>query len=131
VINAADGAVVSDFSTSGSIGSIAFAGGRVAVLVRAGDGVKHIEVHDATTGALEHSLLIASNAIGPIDMSAKSGIIFRRGRVLIRVSTDGSFREPLVKIPGKFVGFGIEGTRVAWAENLGGRGFLRMVSTQR
>jgi hypothetical protein len=131
VINAADGSVISNFSTSGSIGSIALAGDQVAVLVRAGGGVKHIEVHDATTGALERSLPIASDAVGPIDMSAKSGILFRRGRVLIRASADGSFRGPLVVIRGKFVGFGIEGTRVAWAENRNGRGAVRMVSTLR
>ncbi len=81
VRDASDGSVISSFTVTGAIGSIALAGNSVAVLVRAGGGVKHIEVHDATTGAPVNSLLIASNAVGPIDMS-KAGILFRRGKVL-------------------------------------------------
>jgi hypothetical protein len=126
--NASGSSVVSSFAVAGSIGSIALAGNSVAVLVRAGGGVKHIEVHNATTGALERSLLIASDAVGPIDMS-KAGILFRRGKVLLLAARSGTFRRPLLRIRGTFAGYGLEGTRVAYAENLNGHGFIRAVGT--
>jgi hypothetical protein len=130
VRDASTGSVISSFTAAGAIGSIAFAGNQVAALVRAGGGVKHIEVHNATTGALENSLLIASNAVGPIDMS-KDGILFRRGKVLMIASRVSTFRTGLLGIRGRFAGYGLEGTRVAYAENLHGRGFIRICSTRR
>lgn len=130
VRNASDGFLISSFTTAGAIGSIATSGDSVAVLVRAGGGVKHIEVHDASTGALKTSLLIASNAVGPIDMS-KAGILFRRGKVLYIADPVSKHREPLVRARGTFAGYGLEGTRVAYAENLNGHGFIRICSTRR
>ncbi len=130
VRDASTGSVVSSFTTVGTVGSIALARNRVAVLVRAGNGVKHIEVHSATTGALETSLLIASNAVGPIDMS-KAGILFRRGKELLIAHPFSTVRESILRIRGTFAGYGLEGTRVAYAENLGGHGFIRICSTTR
>jgi hypothetical protein len=130
VRNASDGFLISSFTTAGAIGSIATVGTSVAVLVRAGGGVKHIEVHNTTTGALTNSLLVASNAVGPIDMS-KEGILFRRGKVLYVASRTTTFRQPLLGIHGTFAGYGIEGSEVAYAENLHGHGFIRMCSTRR
>jgi hypothetical protein len=130
VRDASDGSLISSFTAGGAIGSIAIAGNSVAVLVRGGGGVKHIEVHDATTGALTNSLLIASNAVGPIDMS-KAGILFRRGKVLYIANRSDTFRQPLLVIRGTYAGYGLEGTRVAFAENRDGHGFIRICSTRR
>jgi len=130
VRDASDGSLISSFTVTGAIGSIAIAGNSVAVLVRAGGGVKHIEVHNATTGARTNSLLIASNAVGPIDMSG-AGILFRRGRLLYIGSRFDTSRAPLLAIRGTFAGYGLEGTRVAFAENLNGHGLIRICRTRR
>ena len=125
VRNAWTGRFVSRFQPNGTIRAVALSGGIAAVLVEYAAS-KRIERYEAESGRFLASSWVWETVADELDMAGRR-IVYRNRRD-IRVLDGVTGRRSLVATARETpVGLSIEGRRVAWAENWGGRGVVRAV----
>lgn len=121
--DARTGAVRAAFVPRGRVVDLAFAARSAAVLVDAGAAVR-IERYDAESGRLLASARVPETT-QDIDVAGGS-VVYRVGSE-IRVFVAGRTRL-VARASAPPVGLSIVGRRIAWAENVGGRGRIRSVA---
>jgi hypothetical protein len=103
----------------GIVRDVALSGRRLAVLVEVPDGRMRLEEFTIPNPAFVTGAAVPRTAA---DVSVSSaGIVYRVGTRIFVLSTDGAPRLAC-KASGTPIGLSIEGRRIAWAENVKGRG---------
>jgi len=124
VRNAWTGRVVTSFPTTGVPRSVALTQTFVAVLVDRGR-VRRIELRDIRTGALRRNVAVSRNAA---NMSAAGRTVaYSVGRHLYVLDAQTFRIRRLARAAHAPIGLSIEAKRIAWAENVRGRGAIRAV----
>jgi hypothetical protein len=121
VRDAVTGAAVGSFSPSGRPLALAFAPSVVAVL-ESGAGGRKIEFH-SPAGALLRTVAVPAGATSLSTTNTRA--VFRVGRSIRTVPVAAGSATTLATAAATPVGLSIEGTRVAWAENVTISGVLR------
>jgi len=80
--------------------------------------------YDAATGKLSGSVAVPS-ATSPELTASDQLIVFRVGRSIRAANVATHHVTTLTEAAGTPIGLSLEGTRLAWAENVGGRGRIR------
>jgi dipeptidyl aminopeptidase/acylaminoacyl peptidase len=98
----------------------------VAVLVSDPSGSKRLAVLDARTGVEKRAVQVPQNT--PRDLSiAGADVVFRLGRTIRLLHAATGRTSVVATAAAKPIGLSIEGRRIAWAENIRGRGRIRAV----
>jgi hypothetical protein len=113
------GRLISTFTPAGIVHGVAISGNRAAVLVSSGSDTS-IERYDAATGALTGSTPVAA-AAADLDLSGTRIVYGVGGQIHVLDAVTGTDRV-LRSVHGTVVGLSIEGRRVMWAVDSGGRG---------
>ena len=121
VRNAATGAIETQFPIRGRVRALALSAATAAVLVEE-NGRRRIDRFDARTGRPRGSIPVVRSTT-QIDVDGET-LVYLSGSDIRVVSPS---RRLHVKTPVKPIGLSIERSRVAWAENVGGRGRIRAV----
>jgi hypothetical protein len=112
------GTVISRVTPAGTVGGIALAWPNLAVLVQRHDGTKAVEVYDASNGLRKSATAVPADAS---DLSiGTGGLVYRVGRSIYTIGAGGP--RLLWRAQVTPIGLSVEGNRVAWAANVGGRG---------
>lgn len=125
VQNARTGEVVTSFDPAGVAREIALTPALVAVLVDRGR-VRRIELRDAASGRLRRSVPVPSRA-----RSLAAGgrvVVFSAGPHVYTLDPRTFRVHSVARTAQAPIGLSVEGTRIAWAENVGGRGRVRAVT---
>jgi hypothetical protein len=131
VRNAFTGALVTTFNPVGTVLALALTQTRVAVLVKADSGARHIERYSVTTGSLVGSTWVRRGTASRLDMSG-SRIVYRIGRDIRLLEAKTGATRLLWRTGTLFpIGVSIEGRRVAWAINKWKRGKIRALWLER
>ena len=120
------GALVSTFAPAGTIRSLALSDRVAAVIVRRG-ALTQIDAYDPATGARLRTLTVPATAT---DLSAAgTRLVYRTGRRVWAASAVAGGPAPrlLATAAAEPIGLSIEGSRVAWAENLSSGGRIQAV----
>ena len=104
---------------------MALSWGRAAVLVTSGAG-KRIDRFDADTGMLLGTRAVPARTAAELDIAGRR-IVFRSGRTIYVMDAVTGATRVLARRRVTPVGLSIEGKRVAWAENVSGRGRMQAV----
>jgi Tol biopolymer transport system component len=111
--------LVSRVTPVGSVNAIALDFHQLAVLVRRADGTKALIRYAAQSGTLLGTTAVPRATASQLSIG-KAGIVYRVERSIYLLS---SGKPRLVwKASGTPIGLSIEGRRIAWAENVNGRG---------
>jgi hypothetical protein len=125
VRNVMNGALSSTIAPPGTFLSMAFGGGRLAVLLRLDSGQRQIRVYNPDTGALVVTHDVASDVAATIDMSV-AGVLFRRGAELRLASLTAARQRSVAMLAHAPAAMGLEGTTIVFAiNNSAGQGFVR------
>jgi len=127
VRNVDTGALLSSFAPPGRVRAVAFSGSKVAVLVGDGAGNKRIEFHAAGTGALLATYPVSRGVAWELDLAGDRAL-YRVGRRIRLLNVSTGVRRLLTTTAARPIGLSIEGSRVAWAENVRGRGYVRAIN---
>jgi hypothetical protein len=119
---ATDGALVRRFPVSGVVVGLAFSRETVAVLVT-DDGRKSVLQYDARTGA-RRARLVVPRGTTVLDVDGRT-VVYRSGRDIYVAGPNRPLRIRAAATP---IGLSIDAGRVAWAENVGGRGRIRTLT---
>ena len=123
VLDAVTGAVVTSISPDGTPVAIALSASALAVLTRSA-GTTLLSWYDPTSGNELGSVTLPA-ATAP-ELSAGDGaLVFRVGRSIRTVDTTTKSVRTIAKAAATPIGLSIAGKRIAWAENLDGRGRIR------
>jgi hypothetical protein len=113
--------LVSSVAPAGSVKAIALDFRKLAVLVQRADGTKALIRYAPQGGALLGTTVVPRATASELSVS-KVGIVYRVGKSIYLL---GSGYPKLVwKASGTPIGLSIEGRRIAWAENVKGRGHV-------
>jgi hypothetical protein len=110
------GAAISSFVATGPVLAVATAGNTVAALVRSASGAKHVETHDATTGALLNTREVSPLTVRALDMSP-AGVLFATSAGALRLIDMATGDRRTIRVGRPLKAFGIEGKRIIWAFN--------------
>jgi hypothetical protein len=121
--DARTGGLRARFTPHGRVLELAVAGDSAAVLVSDGS-VRQIERYDARSGRLLASAQVASSAR---DLDVAGGEVIFRVADEIQLFAGGRVTT-LGHASGRPVGLSIEGRRIAWAENVDGRGRIESIT---
>ena len=109
----------------GIVRDVALVGQDAAVLLEQPDGSKVILRFDARNGTLHSRSRLLP--LGALDLSAGGGgVVFRAGLGIYTLR--GRTPRLVARAAGTPIGISIEGRRIAWAENVHGRGRIRTVT---
>jgi hypothetical protein len=86
-----------------------------------------LDWYDVSTGSTLGELRLPRDASPALSVS-DSAIVFRVGRSIRAVAVNGARIRTVARASGTPVGLSIAGNRIAWAENVGGRGRIRAVT---
>lgn len=118
VVSTRGGTVISRVAPAGTVGGIALAWPNLAVLVQRHDGAKAVEVYDAGNGRRKSATAVPADAS---DLAiGTGGVVYRVGRSVYTIGAGGP--RLLWRAQVTPIGLSVEGHRVAWAANVGGRG---------
>ena len=123
--DATTGALVASFAPAGLVTAVALSSRLAAVLVETPGGTS-IEWYDPVTGAPLGSL--AAPGAAPSLSAFGELVVFRSGRNVRLLDAAAGTARLLARAAATPIGLSIEGGRVAWAENVRGRGRVRAVS---
>jgi hypothetical protein len=125
------GHLLSSVVPDGTPRSIALAWPRLAVLFELVDGRRQMQLYDARNGAFWASGGAAVGARVPVTVSrvsvSEAGAVYSAGKAiyLLRRQTP----KLVARAAGTPIGLSIEGRRIAWAENVHGKGRIRSLTT--
>jgi hypothetical protein len=123
--DARTGSLVTSIAPSGTPVAVALSDDVLALLEQTGDGTT-LAWYDPASGNVLGSLAVPATATG---LSAGRGVVaFRVGRSIRVVEVSGRHAHVVAKAAGTPIGLTVDGLRVAWAENLAGRGRIRAVT---
>ncbi len=122
VRDASSGALVSRFPVPGVALALALSRETVAILV-AHEGRKQVLRYDVRTGARLPGISVP-HGTAVIDVDGRT-VVYRSGLDIYVVARNGLLRARAAATP---IGLSIEAGRVAWAENVGGRGRIRALT---
>jgi len=120
-----NGALVASVSPGGTPLAIAVSGSVLALLTRKDAGLS-LGWYDVRTGHQSGSVTVPAQAAPELSAS-ESAIVFRVGRSIRAIDLSTKHVRKLAKAASAPIGLSIAGKRVAWAENVGGRGRIRAV----
>jgi hypothetical protein len=124
VDNARSGDVIASFNPAGTVKKLALTKTRAASLAVLAGGGRQIEVHSATTGALQRSLAV-SRLARELDMAGRL-VVYRVDKAIRVLNVETGAVRTAAHIKGKPVnGLSIEDHRIVWAENRNGHGLVR------
>jgi hypothetical protein len=127
--DAVSGALLSSFSPNGRVTAIGMDAGTVAAIVRSGRQAR-VEWYSARSGEARGSVDVDPAVTDTIDVSGRT-VVLARGMRIFAVDTALRRLRELSTSNSKPIGLSIEGTRVAWAENVGKeRGSIRAVTVR-
>jgi hypothetical protein len=119
-IRSLDGSLLTRQSLNGTPTAIAVSDGFVAVLVKSG-GSAHIDRYDSRSGALIGRAPVPVATADEIGISGRK-IVYRVKKVIRILDARSGVQTSLAVAKANPIGLGIEGGRVAWAENVKRRG---------
>ncbi|MFN2469391.1 MAG: hypothetical protein ABR583_00025 [Gaiellaceae bacterium] len=122
--DARSGVLLRTIRFGGTPAGLALSGRIAAVLLQRNP--PRIERYAIATGNRLATTTLPAMPIGGIDASLDT-VVFQRAKAVWMVDATGRVRR-LAQTPGTLVGASIEGRRVAWAENRGGRGYVRALT---
>jgi hypothetical protein len=111
--------LVSSVTPVGSVKAIALDFRQLAVLVERADGTKALIRYGTQSGALLGTTAVPKAAASELGVG-KAGIVYRVGARIYLLGTGNP--KVVWKASGTPIGLSIEGRRIAWAENVNGRG---------
>lgn len=112
----------------GRVRAIALDFHQLAVLIKRADGTNAVERYNPLRGTLMGTTSVPKTTASTLSVS-KAGIVYRVGSKIYRIAGDGTSK--LVwKARGTPIGLSIEGKRIAWAENVKGRGHIMTLTTR-
>jgi hypothetical protein len=117
--------LLSSVTPQGTVKAIALHFGQLAVLVQRADGTKALERYDAQDGALVGTTAVPKTTASELSTSS-AGIVYRVGRKIYLLA--GGTPRLVWRAGGTPIGLSTEGTRIAWAVNLKGRGRIVAVT---
>lgn len=127
VVDADTGSPVVTVSPTGTVQDLALSSDSLAVLVESADGTHAIERYAIPAGTLMSSTSVSGQA-RDLDVVGKWWIVYRVWRRIKLIDQVGA-RHLLLVAPHRPIDVSIEGGRVAWAENGGGRHRVRAAFT--
>jgi hypothetical protein len=126
VLDARSGSRVASVSVQSTPVAIGLSATALAVLGRSA-GRLVLDWYDATSGKPLGTLKLPPGAAPTLSVGDRT-IVFRVGRSIRAVAIHGKRVRPVAKAGGTPIGLSIVGNRIAWAENVGGRGRIRAVT---
>jgi hypothetical protein len=120
------GALRSSCTASGFVVALALTREHVAAMVRSG-GRTRIELCDPRTGALLQAVAVP-RGVQPALSASEAVAVFSVARDLYAVDLRTYRTRWLGRAAATPIGLSVEGRRVAWAENVGGRGRIRVLT---
>jgi hypothetical protein len=111
----------------GTPAAIALSSQLVAALIKPPTGHARIERYAVEGGRLLGRSIVPDSTAPGLD-AALGVVVYRSGRVISMLDQRGT-SHVLARASGQPLGLSIEGRRVAWAENVEGRGFVRALMT--
>ena len=121
-----DGKLLTQVSPQGTPTALALSRTVLATLERRPKGLV-LAWYDAATGKLAGSVPVAAGTSAEISASSRA-IVFHSGRSIRIVSVRTHKVRTVAHATTAPIGLSIEGTRIAWAENVGGTGRIRALS---
>ncbi len=129
VRSAGTGAIVARVAPPGLPVGIALAPHLLAMLVRRGEHTR-IAWYDPVPGTRLGSLGVPA-ATSPRIAASNRMIVYDVGRALHAIDVSRHEKRAVLKLPAVPIGLSVEGNRVFWAENVGGRGRIRSLVVRR
>ena len=126
VRNSSTGDLVTTVTPTSAPVAIALSGSALALLGRSGNRLV-LDWYDLTTGTPLGSLHLPKGAASTISIGDRV-IVFRVGRSIRTVNIATEHVATVAKAASTPVGLSISGERIAWAENVDGRGRIRAVT---
>jgi hypothetical protein len=125
VRDARSGTLVTSIAPSGTPVEVALSGDVLALLEQNADGLT-VAWYDPSNGTPLGSLPVPPTATG---LAAGRGVVvFRVGRSIRVLEASAKHPRVVAKAAGMPIGLTVDGLRVAWAENVAGRGRIRAVT---
>jgi hypothetical protein len=121
--NVKDGTLLTQISPQGTPIAVALSTTVLATLERRSKGLV-LAWYDAATGKPAGSLSVAANTSREISASSRA-IVFHSGRAIRVVYVRTHKTKTVAHAAAQPIGLSIEGARIAWAENVGGKGRIR------
>jgi len=125
--NVATGSVVASVTPSGTPIAVALSPDVLALLGRTDSGSVVLSWYDSATGKLLHSLAVKNTASPEIGVGT-TAIVYRVGRAIKTVDMRTLTVRTLTTAAATPIGLSIAGDRIAWAEDVDGRGRIRAVT---
>jgi hypothetical protein len=123
IVDVETGASIAHVTPEGTPRAIALAPHVLASLEQTAGGLK-LAWYSATTGAGIGSVAVPAGAA--LELSANDRVaVFRTGRFLHVLTFATGHSRTVAQTAGRPIGVSLEGTRLAWAENVRGRGRIR------
>lgn len=126
VRDAASGTLVASVEPQGTPVAIALTSHLLATLEQTESGLR-LSWYDLGTSGLDGSVAVPKTTHAELSASDRL-IVFRVGRSIRSVSPATKRVSTLTRADATPVGLSVEGNRVAWAENIGGRGRIRSLT---
>jgi hypothetical protein len=123
VVNVTDGSVIARVTPQGAPVAVALADGTVAMLERTPTALR-LAWYETATGHAAGSVPVPAAASPELSVSDRLAV-YRVGRTVHAVNLATSRDRVVVKTAVEPVGLSLEGTRLAWAENLKSGGRIR------
>lgn len=123
--DAATGALVTSIAPGGTPVAIALSGDVLALLERAANGMT-LAWYDAASGDVLGSVPVPAGTTGLA--AGRRVVAFRVGRSIHALVTSAKHARVVAKAAGVPIGLTVDGLRIAWAENVAGRGRIRAVT---
>ncbi len=123
----ATGSLVASVTPSGTPIAVGLSPAVLALLGRTSAGEVVLSWYDTATGKLLHSLPVKSTASPEIGVGT-TAIVYRVGREIKTVDMRTLHVRTITTAASSPIGLSIAGDRIAWAENVDGRGRIRAVT---
>ncbi len=125
--NVATGSLVASVTPSGTPIAVALSPDVLALLGRTDTGGVVLSWYDTATGKLLHSLAVKNTASPEIGVGT-TAIVYRVGRAIKTVDMRTLHVHTVTTAASTPIGLSIAGDRIAWAEDVDGRGRIRAVT---
>ena len=125
--NVATGSLVASVTPSGTPIAVALSPDVLALLGRTDTGGVVLSWYDTATGKLLHSLAVKNTASPEIGVGT-TAIVYRIGRAIKTVDMRTLHVHTVTTAAATPIGLSIAGDRIAWAEDVDGRGRIRAVT---
>jgi hypothetical protein len=126
LIDSGSGVVVTKITPVGIALAVAVSRTMVAVLLRREPGGMRIDTYDIPAGKQRSSTSVPAGAAERLS-AAGSQVVFRTGKTIWLLDARDARLSVVALAAATPLGLSIEGRRIAWAENLSGRGRVRAV----